>query len=155
MDAPSILANSVGPRSPALLAAVLTLACAAPELPPPDRVLVVGLDGATNKLIDGLIEGGELPHLAALAREGVRASVRPERPILSPRIWTTFATGVAPQRHGVLDWVRRYFRCRGVQPGGGAGRGAGSSCTRTWIAGCPPCGTSRAPPDEPSVSSTG
>lgn len=112
MDAPSILANTVGLRSPAVLAAVLTLACAAPEPPPPDRVLVVGLDGATNKLIDGLVEGGELPHLAALAREGVRAAVRPERPILSPRIWTTFATGVEPQRHGVLDWVRR-------GPGGG------------------------------------
>lgn len=74
---------------------------------PGGRLLVVGLDGATDKVIGPLVEAGALPHLASLAREGVHSAVRPERPILSPRIWTTFATGVEPEQHGVLDWVQR------------------------------------------------
>ncbi len=67
-------------------------------------MLVVGLDGATNRVIDPLVAAGELPNLARIAREGVRAAVRPAGPILSPRIWTTFATGLPAERHGVHGW---------------------------------------------------
>jgi len=87
--------------------ALLALACGERGAPRAPRVLVVGLDGATNKVITPLIAVGGLPHLAGLARSGVAGAVRPERPILSPRIWTTYATGVLPDQHGVLDWVRR------------------------------------------------
>jgi len=97
---------------PVVVLASLSLACAAANEPLPGRVLVVGLDGATNKVIDLLIDEGELANLAAIARMGVRGAVRPEGRILSPRIWTTFTTGVAPEQHGVKDWVKR-------GPGGG------------------------------------
>jgi hypothetical protein len=69
-------------------------------------VLVVGLDGATNRVIDELFRAGALPNLAAIARDGVRGAVRPARPILSPRIWTTFATGLPANRHGVHGWSK-------------------------------------------------
>lgn len=68
-------------------------------------MLVVGLDGATNRVIDPLVAKGELPNLARIAREGVRGAVRPAGPILSPRIWTTFATGLPAEAHGIEGWV--------------------------------------------------
>ena len=61
------------------------------------RVLLVAVDGASNKVILPLIERGELPAFAALRREGVSGELRPGRPILSPRIWTTVATGKVPE----------------------------------------------------------
>ncbi|MCA9510641.1 MAG: MFS transporter, partial [Myxococcales bacterium] len=71
------------------------------------RVLVVGLDGATEKVIAPLVAAGELPHLAGIARDGAHGPIRAGLPVLSPRIWTTVATGVEPEVHGILDWVRR------------------------------------------------
>jgi predicted AlkP superfamily phosphohydrolase/phosphomutase len=89
------------------LLALLVAACSEPDPPSRGRVLLVGIDGATNKLIDPLIEAGELPHFARLAHEGVRGTMRPEPPILSPRIWTTVVTGREPEVHGIEDWVKR------------------------------------------------
>jgi len=67
---------------------------------------VVGLDGATNRVIDELVRAGALPSLASIARDGVRSAVRPAGPILSPRIWTTFATGLPADRHGIHGWSK-------------------------------------------------
>ena len=83
------------------------VAACGPSAPDPSgRVLVVGLDGATNRVIDELVSAGELPNLAQLAASGVRSAVRPEGEILSPRIWTTFATGLPAEGHGVEGWVK-------------------------------------------------
>ena len=65
------------------------------------RVLVVGIDGATLRLIEPLIEAGRLPTLAALARDGASGPLRAHRPIYSPRIWNSIATGKTPESHGV------------------------------------------------------
>jgi predicted AlkP superfamily phosphohydrolase/phosphomutase len=81
-------------------------ACGSDVRDPGGRVLVVGLDGATNRVIDELFAAGELPHLRQLAASGVRGAVRPEGEILSPRIWTTFATGLPAEAHGVEGWVK-------------------------------------------------
>ena len=48
--------------------------------------------------------------LSAAGGSGVRSAVRPEGEILSPRIWTTFATGVPAEAHGVEGWVKRGSR---------------------------------------------
>jgi Flp pilus assembly protein TadD/predicted AlkP superfamily phosphohydrolase/phosphomutase len=69
------------------------------------RLLIVGLDGADWEIIDPLIEQGRLPHLESLIRRGVRAKLLSISPLLSPVIWTTVATGVEPNRHGVLDFI--------------------------------------------------
>ena len=69
------------------------------------RVLIIGLDGATPILIDPLLEAGRLPHLAALAASGVHGTVRSLRPIESPRIWNTVATGKLPESHGILAFA--------------------------------------------------
>jgi hypothetical protein len=69
------------------------------------RLLVFGIDGATWTVIDRLFAQQRLPNLARLVREGSRAPLRTLRPTHSPRIWTTIATGVLPEVHGILDFV--------------------------------------------------
>jgi predicted AlkP superfamily phosphohydrolase/phosphomutase/tetratricopeptide (TPR) repeat protein len=69
------------------------------------RVLLIGLDGADATIIDRLIAAGKLPTLNRLRTEGAYGPLRSREPLLSPLIWTTIATGRAPQDHGVLDFV--------------------------------------------------
>jgi predicted AlkP superfamily phosphohydrolase/phosphomutase len=67
----------------------------------PLRVTIIGIDGATWDVIDPLFERGELPNLRRVVEAGVRAPLRSERPLISPPIWTTVATGVSRREHGL------------------------------------------------------
>lgn len=51
------------------------------------------------------MQDGLLPNLARLAREGASGSLRSHFPLLSPRIWTSMATGKRPEGHGIENWV--------------------------------------------------
>ncbi len=91
-------------RTLSLLALALTgLGCsgASDERP---RWVVIGIDGADWGVIEVLWAEGKLPHLRSLAERGVRAGLATDYGI-SPVIWTTMATGVTPERHGVTDFV--------------------------------------------------
>ncbi|HYV84632.1 MAG TPA: alkaline phosphatase family protein [Patescibacteria group bacterium] len=68
------------------------------------RLLFIGLDGGDWKTIDPLLRAGRLPHLARLVASGARAPLRSYDPMISPLLWTTMATGVGPDRHGVADF---------------------------------------------------
>jgi hypothetical protein len=70
------------------------------------RALLIGIDGATFRVIEPLLAAGRLPTLAAIAERGVSGSLGSELPPLSPRIWTTIATGKDPTRHGITAWTR-------------------------------------------------
>ncbi|MCB1183842.1 alkaline phosphatase family protein, partial [bacterium] len=83
---------------PALVLIVLLAGCGADPGP---EVWVIGLDGADWDLLDPMIEAGELPHLAALRRQGAWGRLRSEPPLISPVLWTTIATGRSPDTHGV------------------------------------------------------
>ena len=69
------------------------------------RLLLIGLDGADWDIIDPLIVAGRMPHLKALIASGTRARLRTITPALSPLVWTSIATGVGPEKHGILDFV--------------------------------------------------
>jgi hypothetical protein len=71
------------------------------------RVLLVGVDGASLRVIEPMIADGKLPHLASIVREGVHGPLRSAKPISSPRIWNTIATGKNPRKHGIEDFSRR------------------------------------------------
>jgi len=73
---------------------------------PPGRVLILGIDGASMERIEPLMAAGRLPNLKRIAEAGVHGPLRSLQPILSPRIWTTVATGVLPERHGVESWTK-------------------------------------------------
>ncbi len=71
------------------------------------RVLIVGLDGADWQIAGPLIEQGRLPTLARLREGGAWGNVKALTPVLSPLLWTSVATGVTADRHGVLDFLMR------------------------------------------------
>ncbi len=73
----------------------------------PDKVLVIGLDGATFDLIKPWAAEGALPTLQRLMREGAHGALRSTIPPMTGPAWTTFATGVNPGKHRLYDWIAR------------------------------------------------
>jgi tetratricopeptide (TPR) repeat protein len=71
----------------------------------PARVIVLGLDGADPSTIDLLLSEGRLPNFARLRQGGAYAPLRSQKPLLSPVIWTTIATGQTPDRHRIGHFV--------------------------------------------------
>jgi hypothetical protein len=86
------------------LAIGLGSAGCAGEAPPRGRVLLVGIDGATLRVAGPMLEDGRLPHLGATAVGGASGPLRSMLPLLSPRVWTSIATGQPPRVHGIFDW---------------------------------------------------
>jgi hypothetical protein len=80
------------------------------------RVLFVGLDGADWQLLDGYMQAGLMPNLAALAKEGRTAALSTIHPPLSPLVWTTMMTGTSPLDHGILDFTRRNPATGNLEP---------------------------------------
>ena len=68
------------------------------------RVMVLGFDGATWSVIDRLIGERELPNFSRLKNQGATGILLSDEPTLSPRVWTTLATGVGPEVHGAEDF---------------------------------------------------
>ena len=98
---------------PAAVAAGRRAAVAAAVQKVARRVVVVGLDGADWELLEPLARRGVMPNLARLMAAGSYGQLESLTPLLSPLIWTTMATGVSPDEHGVLDFLE-------VDPGSGA-----------------------------------
>jgi predicted AlkP superfamily phosphohydrolase/phosphomutase len=71
------------------------------------RVLLIGLDGATFAMLDRWIERGLLPNLQRLMAEGTRAVLRSVVPPITGPAWVSFSTGVHPGKHGIFDFRKR------------------------------------------------
>lgn len=69
------------------------------------EVVILGVDSFDWRIVDPLVRRGRMPNVARLVARGARANLRTIRPILSPVIWTSIATGVKPSRHGIADFV--------------------------------------------------
>ncbi|MCP3962619.1 MAG: tetratricopeptide repeat protein [bacterium] len=69
------------------------------------RVLVLGLDGMDPATVDLLMSEGKMPNFARLRQEGAYGRLRSQKPLLSPIIWTTIATGKGPEEHGIGHFV--------------------------------------------------
>ena len=69
-----------------------------------DRVLIVGLDGATWTVLEPYLAAGVLPNIARLREAGVWGELRSTIPPLSAPAWATFMTGKDPSRHGVFHF---------------------------------------------------
>ncbi len=81
------------------------LACGGDAHDAPGRVLLIGIDGATLRVAQPLLEHGRLPTLAAIARQGVYGPLRSFLPLDSPPIWATIATGKQKEKHGILTFT--------------------------------------------------
>ncbi len=73
----------------------------------PNKVVVLGLDGATFDLIKPWAAAGYLPTLKRLMEEGAHGSLRSTTPPMTGPAWTSFATGVNPGKHRLYDWIAR------------------------------------------------
>lgn len=72
-----------------------------------NKVLVVGLDGATLDLVRPWVEAGQLPHLARLMSEGAYGQLRSTLPPITAPAWTSFMTGKNIGKHGLVDFIMR------------------------------------------------
>lgn len=73
----------------------------------PNRILVVGLDGATFDLINLWVAQGLLPTFQRLLAEGAHGPLRTITPPLTGPAWVSFFTGKEPGTHGIYDFVIR------------------------------------------------
>ena len=69
------------------------------------KVLVIGLDCATFKLISPYAEEGYLPNLKRIMENGVTRILKSTIPPVSPPAWATFLTGRNPGKHGIFQFV--------------------------------------------------
>jgi len=76
----------------------------AAELP---KTIVLGFDGVDARLTQQWMDEGKLPNLSKLAAEGSFSPLQPTIPSQTPVSWSTFATGLDPGRHGIIDFLKR------------------------------------------------
>ncbi|MFB6109354.1 MAG: alkaline phosphatase family protein [Halodesulfurarchaeum sp.] len=70
------------------------------------RTFVVGLDGASWRLLEPWIEAGDLPNLKRLRESGSWAGTRSELPPVTFPNWKAYSSGKNPGRFGVF-WFER------------------------------------------------
>lgn len=80
------------------------------------KLLVIGLDAATWRVMDPLLEDGQLPHIADLMQEGVHAPLSTTVPPMTPLAWTSMVTGVNPGRHGIFDFLDQNSETHEIAP---------------------------------------
>ncbi len=71
-----------------------------------DRLLIIGLDGATFDVLDPMMEAGRMPHLKEFIDNGVAGVLNSTKPPVTPAAWTTFMTGKGPGQHSILDFEK-------------------------------------------------
>jgi tetratricopeptide (TPR) repeat protein len=78
---------------------------AAPTLPSSPhtkpKLLLVGWDSADWKIIQPLVDAGQMPALQHLLEQGTSGTLTTLDPQLSPMLWTSIATGKHAYHHGV------------------------------------------------------
>lgn len=70
------------------------------------KIFLIGLDGASWKVIRPLIGEHRLPHLEQLMHQGVYGTIGTLDDKVSPIIWTTVATGMTPENHGIDGFMK-------------------------------------------------
>lgn len=74
---------------------------------PTNPVLLIGVDGLEWSVVLEMLEEGRLPNLLRLMEGGVWGECETFTPAMSPVIWTSVATGVGPDKHGIASFVRK------------------------------------------------
>ncbi|MFQ6055058.1 MAG: alkaline phosphatase family protein [Methanosarcinales archaeon] len=72
-----------------------------------NRVLVIGLDGATPELVFPWAKEGKLPNIAKLIDGGASGNLASTIPPVTAPAWVSFMTGKNPGKHGIVDFILR------------------------------------------------
>jgi hypothetical protein len=70
------------------------------------KLLVVGIDAMSFNWLEQAVREKRTPLFASLLAGGSFGPMHSIQPLYSPEIWTSFATGVTPEEHGIHDFVR-------------------------------------------------
>jgi len=73
--------------------------------PTPGRIVVLGFDGMDPQALDLLMSEGKMPNFAKIRQEGAYGRLVSAKPLLSPVVWTTIATGKTPEEHHIGHFV--------------------------------------------------
>lgn len=71
-----------------------------------DKLLIIGLDGATFDVLEPMMAAGRMPNLKRFIESGVAGVLHSTKPPITPAAWTTFMTGKGPGRHGIVDFEK-------------------------------------------------
>lgn len=67
----------------------------------PKKILLIGWDAGDWNVAKPLIDAGKMPALKSLMDAGVWGNLATIRPVLSPMLWTSIATGKRAWKHGI------------------------------------------------------
>ncbi|MBN1296124.1 alkaline phosphatase family protein [bacterium] len=71
----------------------------------PSKLLLFGIDAAAWNVVKPLCDQGFLPHIQAALTTGYAADMETLDPTVSVMLWTTIATGMLPENHGINNWL--------------------------------------------------
>lgn len=72
-----------------------------------EKILILGIDGLTWQIISDLTKRGKLPNITEMIKNSPHGKMHSEKPLLSPPIWTTFATGLPRNTHGIDNFLTK------------------------------------------------
>jgi predicted AlkP superfamily phosphohydrolase/phosphomutase len=72
-----------------------------------NKVLVIGLDGATFDYLLPRVKMGQLPNVARLLEMGNRGTLLSTIPFFTMPAWSSFVTGKNPANHGIISFFQR------------------------------------------------
>ena len=81
----------------------------------PRRILLVGWDAADWRIINPLIDAGQMPTLSRLIDGGVMGNLGTLHPKISPMLWNSIVTGKTADKHGIHGFLER-DSATGVRP---------------------------------------
>ena len=70
------------------------------------RISLIGLDGATFKIILPWAKEGKLPNLTKMMEAGAWGELESTIHPLSPQAWASFMTGKNPGKHGIFEFIQ-------------------------------------------------
>jgi predicted AlkP superfamily phosphohydrolase/phosphomutase/tetratricopeptide (TPR) repeat protein len=80
------------------------------------KVLLIGWDAADWKVINPLLDQGLMPTLDEFINQGVMGNIATLRPILSPMLWNSIATGKRADKHGIHGFMEPDPQNGGIRP---------------------------------------
>ncbi len=80
------------------------------------KVLLIGWDAADWKIINPLLDSGQMPTLEKFINEGVMGNIATLDPPLSPMLWTSIATSKRAYQHGILGFTEPDQETGGIRP---------------------------------------
>ena len=80
------------------------------------KLLLIGWDAADWKVINPLMDAGQMPTLEKLINGGVMGNIATLDPPLSPMLWTSIGTGKRPFKHGILGFTEPDPGGKGIRP---------------------------------------